>query len=75
MTTKHAATKLRIVVLQDVIGTAKHNKAAPGPAKPRKDRLALGVRYCATPEIGASGAFEASLTAGTMTYFTTNRAV
>ena len=33
MTTKHAATKLRIVVLQDVIGTTKHNKAAPGPAK------------------------------------------
>jgi hypothetical protein len=32
-------------------------------------------RYCATPEIGTSGAFETSIAAGTIAYFTTNRAL
>src|SRR6266404_6654046 len=32
-------------------------------------------RYCATPEVGTSCAFETSLAAGAMTYFTTKRAL
>jgi hypothetical protein len=49
--------------------------------RPRVDQLAIAgdTGYCAAPEVGAGGAFETSMAAGTiaagtMTYFTTKRA-
>jgi hypothetical protein len=63
MTTKHAATKLRIVVLQDVIGTTKHNKAAPGPAKP----------YAGVQRQGSGAATQTALTRAVARYQLSHR--